>query len=97
MCTISNNLRLCTCSDKTKAFTHYWTLHRYVKGKYHAVIGDIMMPYGIDVSTEQHNRALLLQLLNEDSIFDEPKKTKHKDRLQLSIKLGKKYTHYRFK
>ncbi|MEO6488998.1 MAG: hypothetical protein ABIO04_03580 [Ferruginibacter sp.] len=36
------------------------------------LIGEMMMPYGIDVSTEQHNRDLLLHLLYEDSIFDEP-------------------------
>ena len=73
MCEVSDKLQLCTCAkidfDNAK---HYWILHRFAKGQEVEVMGEPVMPYGIDEETDLKNRALLKTLLNEKAVFDKP-------------------------
>lgn len=75
----------------------YWTLYRFVKGKNCIVIGDPVMPASIDPEKDKYNQNLLLHLLNEGNVFDEPLYPIEKDRLQISFDLADAgWLHYGF-
>lgn len=89
MCEVSDKLQLCTCAkidfDNAK---HYWILHRFVKGQEVEVMGEPVMPYGIDEKIDLENRTLLEKLLKEKSVFDKPIQAKEGDLLELSFQVN---------
>jgi len=86
MCSISDKLNLCTCNDIDTDHSHYWVLYRFVKGKNEITAGEIVMPAFIDQETDINNRNLLLKLLNNGNVFDQPIYPVNKDLLLLSFK-----------
>lgn len=89
MCIVSDKLKLCTCNiEELDKLKHTWVLYRIVKGKKHRVIGSIEPPYNIDSIADLKNAILLLQLLNEQSVFDSPVEPKPRDLLQLTFTVG---------
>jgi hypothetical protein len=90
MCKISDKLQLCTCAatsvDKLK---HYWVLYKLVKGKNHFIVGETMPPFLIEDITNLQNKSLLLQLLNDGNVFDEPIHPAQGDLLELSFQCNK--------
>jgi hypothetical protein len=90
MCTVSNKLKLCTCKNDATITKDFWALYRFVKGKKDIVIGESVMPAFIDPEKDIYNQNLLLKLLNEGNVFDEPLFPINKDRLQISFDLEEK-------
>lgn len=92
MCDVSDKLQLCTCAkidfDNAK---HYWIYHRFVKGQEIEVMGEPIMPYGIDEKTDLENRALLKTLLNERAVFDKPIHPQEGDLLELSFQMNNEF------
>lgn len=86
MCTISNKLKLCTCSTKdVTRLKNYWVLHRFVKGKNDIIVGETIMPYFNPLVNIKLNEKTILALLNEGNIFDVTMELKDKDRLHLAF------------
>ena len=88
MCKISDKLKLCTCKTAIDNLKHYWVLYRFVNGKEEMLMGEPVMPVFIDPAMDTFNRSLLLKLLNDGNIFDDPLYPVNKDRLQLYFKIS---------
>lgn len=88
MCTLSNKLKLCTCSkDEIECLQHYWVLHRFVAEKREIVWGMIMPPYGMRFLDIEQNKVMLLDLLNEGKAFDFEVELEDTDLLHIAIGL----------
>lgn len=92
MCEVSGQLQLCTCAkvelDNAK---HYWVYHRFVKGQELNIVGEPVLPYGIDEMVDLRNRKLLGTILNEKMVFDIPFHPKNGDLLELSFQIGNNF------
>jgi hypothetical protein len=84
MCLVSEKIKLCSC-NKPDFKRHYWIFHRFSAEKNDLVIGEALLPAYIDPATDALNKNLLLQLLNQEDIFDFELVPQEKDRLQLSF------------
>ncbi|MBS1745435.1 MAG: hypothetical protein JST21_04625 [Bacteroidetes bacterium] len=70
MCTVSDNLKLCTCKVKNvKQLKDYWILKRPTE-KTLWVEGIILIPKGIDKKSDKLNQAIILKQLNNGNCFD---------------------------
>ena len=90
MCKISEKLQLCSCETGIDNLKHYWVLYRFVNDKMEVVLGEPVMPAFIDPTLDVLNRDLLLKLLNDGNVFDDPLYPVNKDRLQLSFEIGER-------
>ena len=85
MCRLSDKLKLCTCGTEVHKLKNYWVFHRFTKGQFINVVGEVMLPAYTDPSDHAYNKQLLPKLLNEGNIFDVELRPKNRDRLQLSF------------
>lgn len=87
MCTVSNNLKLCSCAiadfDEIK---YYWELHRFKKGKDEMVVGEVMMPCFNEKVDHRLNGKTILEALNRGDAFDFEPDFRNKDLLHLAFK-----------
>jgi hypothetical protein len=84
MCKISDKLKFCSCDiDDIYDLEHYWIFYRYEKDKIMRIVGSMLPPMNILITTERYNNKSLLILVNDPSSFDVDLKPKSKDRLQL--------------
>ncbi|WP_417361473.1 hypothetical protein [Galbibacter sp.] len=75
MCEISDQIKLCTCTDRNiEELDDYWVLYRLQDpGDYITVVDGILIPeFSTNKKTEKINIEQLLKLLNSNSIFDKP-------------------------
>ncbi|EKF55591.1 hypothetical protein I215_06512 [Galbibacter marinus] len=75
MCEISDQIKFCTCTDKSiEELEDYWVLYRLKEpGEYTTdVIGMVIPRHCTNNKTKEINIELLLKLLNSNSIFDKP-------------------------
>jgi len=75
MCEISDQIKLCTCTEKNiEELDDYWILYRLQDpGDYITVVDGILIPeFSTNKKTEKINIEQLLKLLNSNSIFDKP-------------------------
>lgn len=87
MCTISDQLKLCTCKTKNvEQLKHYWKLKRE-SGKNMFTIGQSFLPANIGEATDRLNEALLLQMLNNGHCFDAELPLMQNDVLELYFTL----------
>jgi hypothetical protein len=56
-----------------------------MEGKICTVVGESLVPYYESMESFIRNKVLLIRLLNEGNVFDEPLYAKEKDRLELSF------------
>lgn len=86
MCTISNNIVLCTCEVKDiDQLKNYWVLFRYAKNRQEVLVGE---PIGWEDDLQDkdpHNPVLLWTKLQAGTLFDQPIEFKEKDRLLVSF------------
>ena len=96
MCTISNNLKLCTCkTTEVETLKHYWILYRpHFTGM--EVLGSISAPADISMETELYNQETLNTLLNAGNCFDVDMKVRERDVLQLYFSCQGSYLTYAF-
>lgn len=90
MCNVSDKLKLCTCDAGKVIEGNYWTLFRFVGDKRIVTIGEPVVLATIDATKDNNNKNLLLQLLNDGNVFDEPLYAVEKDKLLISFDLGEK-------
>ena len=83
MCEISDELKLCTCSN-AEELGNYWVLYRYNKDKNELIVGEILLPRIITLE-EIRNKDNLLVLLNKNNCFDFEYQPQNKDRLLISL------------
>lgn len=83
MCEISDELKLCTCSN-AEELENYWVLYRYNKDKNELIVGEILLPRIITLE-EIRNKDNLLVLLNKNNCFDFEYQPQNKDRLLISL------------
>ena len=83
MCEISDELKLCTCSN-AEELGNYWVLYRYNKDKNELIVGEILLPRIITLE-EIRNKDILLALLNKNNCFDFEYQPQNKDRLLISL------------
>lgn len=83
MCEISDELKLCTCSN-AEELENYWVLYRYNKDKNELIVGEILLPRIITLE-EIRNKDILLALLNKINCFDFEYQPQNKDRLLISL------------
>ena len=87
MCKLSHQLKLCTCSvPEVSKLKHYWVLHRFDPQKHELVHGIVFPAHTLDARVDAYNRALLLQRLHEDDVFDIDLNLQNGDRLQLTFR-----------
>lgn len=75
MCEISEQIKLCTCTNKSiEELDDYWVLYRLKKtDDYTTIIVGMLAPvYCTDRKAEKTNIEHLLNLLNSNSLFDKP-------------------------
>lgn len=96
MCKISDNLKLCSCKPaERKHLKHYWVLSRpNLRGE--EILGDIILPADIDLSTEFHNRETLSRLINTGECFDVEMNHRENDVLILHFSCRDSYLAYSF-
>ena len=72
MCTISDQLKLCTCKTKNvKQLMHYWVLKRQTKTDIiTSMVGEIMLPLDIGEAADKFNKKTIVNLLNQTNCFD---------------------------
>ncbi len=84
MCKISDKLKFCSCDiDDIYDLEHYWIFYRYEKDQLLRIMGSMLPPMNILITTARYNNKSLLSLINDPSSFDVDLKPKAKDRLQL--------------
>ena len=83
MCEISDDLKLCTCSN-AEELENYWVLYRFNKDKNELIVGEILLPRIITLE-EIRNKDILLALLNKNNCFDFEYHPHNKDRLLISL------------
>ncbi len=90
MCTVSDKLKLCTCTNlsQVSAPRSYWVLYREDKGKPDIVLGMPVMPTQVPAQIFLNNKVLLLKRLNEPGIFDFKTEFRDNDRLFLHFDCG---------
>lgn len=86
MCELSRKLKLCTCAAASVSeLRNYWILHRFDKTKDFIVAGSIVLYDEPSKSVQAHNKALLLERLQEADAFDVDLRPRERDRLQLTF------------
>lgn len=88
MCEISDQIKLCTCTDKTiEDLDDYWVLYRalYPEEEITVVVGIAIPPAPIDEKIKKINKKLLLKLLNTNCLFDKPMTFAQDDILQIHL------------
>ena len=84
MCEISNDLKLCTCTN-TEDFENSWELYIYHKDQDLFVVGQPMFPVFL-APQDLKNKEIILSLLNQKNCFDFDYTPKSKDRLLITLK-----------
>lgn len=86
MCTVSDNIILCTCAAKDiHQLKHYWVLFRHDISKGEPLIGETIGWESFLQRKDPHNPVLLCNKLNEGHLFDVPLVFEEKDRLLISF------------
>lgn len=83
MCEISDELKLCTCSN-AEELENYWVLYRYNKDKNELIVGQPILPRDITLE-ELINRDIFCEFLNKKNCFDFEYQPQNKDRLLISL------------
>lgn len=87
MCTVSDQLKLCTCKpDEVEKLKHYWVLRRPNNGK-NILIGEIIFPKQIGECTDRINKNKIQNQLNTGSCFDVDLLNQENDILELYFTL----------
>lgn len=96
MCTVSDYMKFCTCSNiDVTELNHYWILHRKSKGKNQMLIGEPIAEHYKLLSDFETNNKTLCNRLNEKDAFDKPIKFKENDHFEIvfnNIDLNKERT-----
>ena len=95
MCKSPQHIKLCTCIDDSiniESLDNYWILYRYNIVKEIFVLGEVKLPTFPDNNEIINNEEgrineLILERLNEGSIFDKDIEYQDCDRLHIIIKL----------
>ncbi|RZK27047.1 MAG: hypothetical protein EOO43_00875 [Flavobacterium sp.] len=89
MCSISENLKLCTCSDilDVEELENYWILYRHRRGRDVRIMGLVTTPikYLLAEGVENRTKVSLAQILNDNNCFDFPYKPKAQDMLAIFL------------
>ena len=96
MCKSLQHIKLCTCIDDSisiESLDNYWILYRYNVDKKIFVLGEVKLPIFPDNNEIINNEEgrineLILEWLNEGSIFDKDIEYQDCDRLHIIIKLS---------
>lgn len=83
MCEISDELKLCTCSN-AEELENYWVLYRYNKDKNELIVGQPILPRDITVE-ELINKDIFCEFLNKKNCFDFEYQPQNNDRLLISL------------
>lgn len=84
MCEISNDLKLCTCTN-TEDLENSWELHSYHEDQDVLVVGEPLFPIML-TAQDLKNKDVILSLLNQKNCFDFDYTPKSKDRLLFILK-----------
>ena len=83
MCTISDNLKLCSCkSQNVTQLKNFWILKRTSR-KTQYIVGEVILPANISETVEKNNQNTLLNKLNIGNCFDIELQHKENDILEL--------------
>lgn len=103
MCEVSNKIKFCTCADDNidiEELNNYWVLHRYNKDKNMDVMGEPILPYGLQPMFEI-NEEILVDILNSTEAFDKKIELKKGDKLEVVLcnnaTAGRESFYYNFK
>jgi|SRR5690606_29102760 len=102
MCEISDQIKLCTCTEKNiEELDDYWILYRLKEPNNYTkiVIGMSISSFYSDKLTKETNIELMLKLLNSNRIFDKPIPIINDDVLYIHLLHNNGYTsiEYQFK
>ena len=88
MCTVSNEIKLCSCKiDDFEKVKYYWTLHRFIDGKNEEVVGEVVLPYYSQKNIDHKlNKKNILLALNSGNRFDFEPNLQNKDLLHLAFR-----------
>lgn len=84
MCEISNDLKLCTCTN-SEDLENFWELYIYHKDQDLCVVGETMLPVML-TQQDLKNKDVILSLLNQKNCFDFDYTPRSKDRLLITLK-----------
>jgi hypothetical protein len=96
MCSISHEIKFCTCTPNKKNLNNYWVLFRYKPEKNEYMMGEPMMPTELRDPEFYMNSAILCSRLNEPEAFDKPISFKEKDKLLVVIDANENDYEYTF-
>lgn len=86
MCKVSTDIKFCSCATITIGEgKHYWVFYRCGGENVDIVLGEAMLPVGIDILTDYYNRELLRYRINEKKSFDKELPATKKDRLLIAL------------
>jgi hypothetical protein len=85
MCKISGKIKFCTC-DQVNTAGHYWEFYAYDRKKNIRLIGELRLPFIVSKETDEFNRHMLTEAINDPLSFDLDLKPKSLDRFLISIK-----------
>jgi hypothetical protein len=86
MCTVSDQLKLCSCKTKdVKSLKHYWRLRREKEENEFRVciMGSIIPPANIGEKAHEMNENTILKQLNQNNCFDVELQHQENDILEL--------------
>ena len=87
MCKVSDKIKFCTCVDDSieiEELNNYWVLHRYNKDKDMSVMGEPILPNGLQ-SMFEINKKILVDTLNSPEAFDKKIEIKEGDKLEVVL------------
>jgi hypothetical protein len=83
MCTVSDQLKLCSCkTEKVENLKHYWILKRH-NGENYCIIGEPILPADIGDDADKVNSRILQKQLNSGNCFDIELQHQENDILEL--------------
>lgn len=93
MCTISDNIKFCSCSGANVDDSNYWTIYRRKEGCL-KVGQTIYHPNTLHLQAEELGK--LLNKLNEEELFDFEYEPKENDKLEINLKQAEQTAQHSF-
>ncbi|MDH2208574.1 hypothetical protein N5J53_16315 [Empedobacter sp. GD03644] len=100
MCQVYADVTFCTCSDfeidQVQSLKNYWVLYRYNESLDVVIVGEIMLDDMLKKYHPTNMVELVLNKLNNNTLFDKSIDFVYKDRLHVSLELNQGNLNYGF-
>ncbi|MFN0187836.1 MAG: hypothetical protein ACKVQV_03975 [Bacteroidia bacterium] len=85
MCTVSSNIKFCSCIGDVYNLKHRWILFRFCGGKEEIIVGMPMFSTDMIDDNFEVNKVTIENRLNEPDAFDLPMNFIEKDKLSVQL------------